>query len=146
MHRIHVNFYINAPVERVFDAMADHEHFFRGGAIRSARVVRQGEGERNGKGAVREIHASGLRFLEEITCFERPSRFDYQITECTIPVNHEGGQLHFIDRGAGTEIDWISDYEIPIPLVGKPMEEFFERVFVTEFTRLTLQAKAELEG
>lgn len=146
MHRIHVNFYIHASPERVFDVFADHEHFFRGGPVKSARVIRDGRNNLNGLGAIREIRAGGMRFLEEIVSFERPWLLGYRIIECTIPVNHNGGWIHFISRGAGTEIDWVSDFEIPILLAGKLLERFFERVFVSEFTRMALQAKQDIES
>ena len=55
MHEVRVHVHIEASVERVFDAVSDHESFLRSeGGVR-ARVVRAGEPERNGLGCPREV-------------------------------------------------------------------------------------------
>ena len=87
MAEIHVNMYIHAPRDAVFARVSDHERFLRGKGVKSCRVTRDGAGDRNGLGCLREIHTStGIKFVEEITHFEAPARYDYLIRECTAPI------------------------------------------------------------
>jgi hypothetical protein len=144
--RAEITFYIHATPERVFAALSDHEHFFRGKDIKLSRVVSPGTTETNGLGAIREIHNGGVRFLETITHFDRPRRFDYLITKCSVPLRHEGGRITFTPRGDGTEIHWISDFEVRLPVIGGAAGGLFRLLLVDELTRLLHQAKRELES
>ncbi|MDC0680092.1 SRPBCC family protein [Sorangium atrum] len=147
MEEVHVNVYIHAPVERVFDAVADHERFLRSGDGTHTKVVRPGLTEHNGLGALREVRVGKrIRYVEEITAFERPCSFDYQIVESTQPLRHQGSRLRFTPRGEGTEIDWTSRFDIPLPLVGKPLGSLARRMFIAAFTELLLAEKARLEA
>ncbi|XXX77227.1 SRPBCC family protein [Sorangium sp. So ce134] len=147
MEEVHVNVYIHAPVERVFDAVADHESFLRSADGTHTKVIRPGLTERNGLGALREVRAGKrIRYVEEITAFERPASFDYQILESTQPLRHHGSRLRFTARGDGTEVDWTSRFEIPVPLVGNPLGSLARRLFIAVFTDLLLAEKARLEA
>lgn len=146
MQEIHANVYIDAPIERVFDAISDHERFLSNVHVRTT-VTRAGTNHRNGLGALREVWAgTRIRYLEEITAFERPSRFDYLIRESTMPVRHHGAQLRFTARGEGTEVDWTSRVEVPVPVAGPWLERLLRPMFTAIFTELLLAAKARLEG
>ena len=140
-----ISFYIHQSPERTFAALADHEHFFRGGNIKLCKVVQPGTSERNGLGAVREVHNGGARFLEEVTHFDRPRRFDYLVTKCSLPLRHEGGKIEFTPRGEGTEIHWTSRFTVAIPLLGAAAGELFRLILVAEVTRMLHQTKRELE-
>ncbi|KYF68111.1 hypothetical protein BE11_15920 [Sorangium cellulosum] len=147
MEEVRVNVYIHAPVERVFDAVADHESFLRSGSSTHTKVIRPGLTERNGLGALREVRAGKrIRYVEEITAFERPSSFEYQILESTQPLRHHGSRLRFTPRGDGTEVDWTSRFEIPLPLVGRVLGPLSRQIFIAVFTELLLAEKARLEA
>ncbi|WP_437734346.1 SRPBCC family protein [Sorangium sp. So ce1335] len=147
MEEVHVNVYIHAPVDRVFDAVADHEGFLRAGSTTQTRVIRPGLTERNGLGAVREVRVGRrIRYVEEITAFERPSSFEYRILESTPSLRHVGSRLRFTPRGDGTEVDWTSRFEIPLPLVGSFLGPLSRRMFTAAFTELLLAEKARLEA
>src|SRR6266436_4482749 len=89
MHEVRVHVHIEAPVERVFDAVSDHESFLRSeGGVR-ARVVRAGEPERDGLGCLREVRVGRrVRYVEEITAWQRPLAFEYMIRETSLPLRH----------------------------------------------------------
>ncbi|AUX28016.1 MULTISPECIES: SRPBCC family protein [Sorangium] len=147
MAEVHVNVYIHAPVERVFDAVADHESFLRSGDGTHTKLIRPGLTERNGLGALREVRVGKrIRYVEEITAFERPSSFDYQILESTQPLQHHGSRLRFTSRGDGTEVDWTSRFDVPVPLVGDLLGSLARRLFTAAFTELLLAEKARLEA
>ncbi|WP_437570742.1 SRPBCC family protein [Sorangium sp. So ce542] len=147
MAEVHVNVYIHAPLERVFDAVADHESFLRSGDGTRTKLIRPGLTERNGLGALREVRVGKrIRYVEEITAFERPSSFDYHILESSQPLRHHGSRLRFTSRGDGTEVDWTSRFEVPLPLVGDLLGALARRLFTAAFTELLLAEKARLEA
>jgi uncharacterized protein YndB with AHSA1/START domain len=109
---------LDAPVEGLFDAMADHGRYDRFRAISSSELIREGDVDRNGVGAVRRLRWKFLRFDEEITAYERPSRLDYRIIDVNIPLHHDGGSLLFETTATGTLVKWTSTFQITVPLLG----------------------------
>jgi Polyketide cyclase / dehydrase and lipid transport len=106
MHEVRVHVQIESAVERVFDAVSDHESFLRSeGGVR-ARVVRAGEPERNGVGCLREVRVGRrVRYVEEIIAWECPWAFEYLIRETSLPLRHNGSRLTFTPQGSGTAVD-----------------------------------------
>jgi uncharacterized protein YndB with AHSA1/START domain len=145
MEPIQVKVFFEAPRERVFEAVSDHEHFFTGNRIESCRIIQPGREEKNGLGALREVKAGPVRYVEEITVFERPHRFAYQIRECSRPLRHEGSELEFVSRGQGTEVTWTARFEVPIFPFGPLLTWFMRQALTKEFERLLVQAKGKLE-
>ncbi|EYF03485.1 SRPBCC family protein [Chondromyces apiculatus] len=147
MDEVHVNVYIHAPVARVFEIVSDHESFMRAEDGTRTKLVRPGTAERNGLGALREVQVrSGIRGLEEITAFERPSSFAYRLRETTLPIRHHGGLLRFIPRGEGTQVDWSSRFEVTLPLVARPVEILTRQITKVAFSEMLFVAKARLEA
>ena len=118
MKTITVTRVIPAPIERVFDLLSDHANYKANFGVKESRLLKDGKPERNGLGAVRYIDAGILRFEEEITAWDRPRRFDYRITKCSAPLEHEGGSLRFEAIGGGTLVTWTSTMRMNVPLVG----------------------------
>jgi Polyketide cyclase / dehydrase and lipid transport len=145
MPQIHVNAYIHASPDDVFALVSDHVRFLEATGASRVTITRLGHDEPNGHGCLREVRGKGIRLLEEITAFERPARIDYQIVESTLPIQHRGGSMRFIARGDGTEVDWRSDFELGVPLIGGPAAEFARGLLADAFTQLLMAAKAELE-
>lgn len=146
MAEIRISAYIHAPREDVFAYVSDHERFLQGGAIKSCRVTKPGAGDRNGLGALREVLGRGIRFVEEVTHFEPPARYDYLIRECNLPIDHEGGSLRLIERGDGTEIEWVTRFTIPVPLLGKALAQISVLQLTDQFNKLLLRTKRDLEA
>ena len=146
MAEVRINAFINAKRDDAFDLISDHERFLSGGAIESCRVVTPGSGHKNGLGCFREVRTTtGVRFIEEITRFDGPERYDYVIRECTLPIAHDGGSVRLIDRSGGTEVDWVTRFLVPVPLLGGAMAQLASMILTTEFNRLVLEAKRMLE-
>jgi uncharacterized protein YndB with AHSA1/START domain len=138
---------IAAPIERVFDAVSDHEHFIRD-AVTRTRVIRPGSPDRNGLGCQRQVRAPLIRFVEEVTKWEPPFHYEYWIRESSLPILHHGGGLTLAARDGDTEIDWQTRFEIPIrglgPILGPPMAWVLGRVFkqLLAATKRRLEAPA----
>jgi uncharacterized protein YndB with AHSA1/START domain len=117
---------LDAPPEAVFEVLADHARYDRFDGVRRAELVTPGEYARNGLGAVRWVWLGPLRFEEEITAFEPPTRLDYLIREVrTLPFRHAGGSICLAGVDGGTEAVWTSSFEIPIPVVGALLDRMF---------------------
>lgn len=146
MHTVDFAFYIHARRDRVFDAVSDHETFFQGPDITYVKVTEPGTDEPRGQGALRVVHNNGARFHERITRFERPSRCDYKVEKCSIPLRHESGEVRFIERGEGTEIRWTSRFSVPVPIGAGLMEKIFGGALALELTRMLTAVKERLEN
>ena len=118
MKTITVTRTIDAPIEKVFDLLADHANYKTFPGVKDSRLVKEGKPDRNGLGAVRRIEAGGVVFDEEITAYERPRRFDYLITKCNVPLEHQGGSLRFEAVGNATKVTWTSAMRVKVPVVG----------------------------
>ncbi len=150
MQEIHVRMEFQAPIARVFEALSDHESFFRGPGITACKLTREGTSDRNGLGAVRQIDAMGNRFVEEVVRFERPWRFDYVVRSVTIgplpfPMRHELGWVELSEHGDRTRVDWRTRFGFGIPIVGGLLARLAGRGLGAAFTRLLGQARGELE-
>jgi uncharacterized protein YndB with AHSA1/START domain len=127
---------LDAPVEGVFEAMADHARYDRFRPIGSSELIKEGPTDRNGVGAVRRLKAWPLRFDEEITAYERPSRLDYLIIDVNGPVEHDGGSIRFEPTASGTHVLWTSTFRITIPLIGGLLGAVFAWGLKRSFTQM----------
>ena len=90
---------LDAPPEAVFEVVADHARYDRFDGVRRSELHRQGDPSPNGLGAVRWVWLGPLRFEEEITAFEPPTRMDYLIRDVRgLPFRHEGGSIRLDAR------------------------------------------------
>jgi hypothetical protein len=144
MEEIAIRLRFDAPRDRVCDVVADHETFLSNARTRTV-ITRSGEPERSGKGCLRTVHAQpGIRFVEEITEWERPASYQYLIRESSLPMRHHGGKLTFTEKDDGTVVDWTTRFEIPVPLLGKLLEKAAKRALTRAFEEFLQQAKARV--
>jgi hypothetical protein len=130
----------------VFARASDYIRFFRGGLMR-CRLVSPGEPAPNGVGAVREIRAGGLRFVERITHYEPEVRLDYRIIGGTLPIVHESGRGDFSERGpSATEVRWRSRFSLPVALLGPLLEWVVAILLEMELRRLFRQVERDLRA
>jgi uncharacterized protein YndB with AHSA1/START domain len=125
-----------APIGGVFELLTDHAGYTRFRGFSTAELVREGTDDRNGLGAVRRLGAYGLRFDEEITAFERPTRMDYLIRKVNLPLRHDGGTITLSPEGTGTRVLWRSTFTIPVPVVGRPFAAILAASLRRGFIRL----------
>jgi hypothetical protein len=98
--------------------------------------VREGTEERNGVGCLRRLATGGLRFDEEVTAFERPTRMDYLIRKVNLPVTHDGGSIRLTASGDGTHVDWTSTFTVTLAVVGQAMGAALAAALKRGFIRL----------
>lgn len=110
---------LGVPIDRVFDLITDHAGYSRFRGVQRAELLREGETERNGVGALRRAHSRPLWFEEEIVVFERPTRIDYVIRRTNAPMHHEGASMVLEESGSGTRVVWTTTLEMTTPVLGQ---------------------------
>ena len=123
MHEVCVTHDFSFPPEKVFAGICDHAVFLTNAQIH-CRLIRAGDTERNGCGAVREVRSGPFRFEEEITNFNSPHDFEYRIRTFRGPLNfkmpfhHEMGRIQLETIEQQTRVTWVSRFHFSIPLIG----------------------------
>jgi hypothetical protein len=146
MRNVRVKIHINAPIERVFAEVSDHERFLRADDGTATTLLRAGDTDRAGLGCMREVKVGRrARYVEEITAWQRPCYFEYTIREASLPIRHEVSRLSFTAAAGGTDVEWTSRFEIPIPIIGGFLGAKAEKLYSKAFTGLLIAAKARLE-
>ena len=134
MARIDLDKTLSAPIDDVFELLTDHAGYTRFRGFRTAELAREGAPDPNGVGALRVLAVWPLRFEEEITAFERPTRMDYLIRDVNIPLEHDGGSISLAEAGSGTRVLWRSTFTIRVPIIGGALAAvlavFIKRGFV----------------
>jgi uncharacterized protein YndB with AHSA1/START domain len=146
VRKVRLEMELGAPIEGVFEAMADHGRYDRFRPISASELIREGAADRNGVGAVRRLRGGLLRFDEEITAYEWPRRLDYLIVDVNVPLEHQGGSIRFEPTGSGTRVDWQSTFRITTPLVGGVLGAAFAVGLKRSFTRMLEDAARLAKG
>jgi hypothetical protein len=146
MPTVEVTRTIQAPREAVFDVLADHANYDRFRGIRGSELVRDGDPPPNGVGALRRILIGPLRFDEEITVYEPPSRLDYLIVGLNVPFDHDGGQIRLSEVDGATRVDWTSTFRVSTPVVGRVQELAWAPAVRRGFRRVLEDVELILRG
>jgi uncharacterized protein YndB with AHSA1/START domain len=143
MVEIHIEQTIAAPVEKVFDWMADPANLAAAPLALKAGWAKGSSGP--GAGAVRAVTGVGMSFREEITAYDRPHSYSYLIVRSFPPFDHEGGTLTFSPSGNGTRIDWLTNYTHPARAGGKLLEAVSSRLLRSSFLAIIAACAKTLE-
>jgi uncharacterized protein YndB with AHSA1/START domain len=109
---------VNAPIERVWTVLADHEGMSSWAPGLRASLTTDGTPERNGVGAVRRLDAPGPMpaIVEEITGFEPQRRLAYRAL-AGVPLKNYAGEVVLTAQGSGTRIDYTVSADQRLPVV-----------------------------
>jgi len=132
------------PPADVFRGVADQQRFFRGAGIKHCHIIRDGRGERDGLGAIRDVNASGMRFVEEITAFVPGAQIDYLVIESDLPMVHQGGSIRFRPSARGTSLTWESTFTLKIPVVGEFLARMLRIGLQRHVSRMLEQLREDL--
>ena len=146
METIDVRMHFQAPAEKVFDLLADHEGYVFIKEVSSSELLREGREHKNGVGAVRRVRLLGITFVEDIVGFDPPRRLEYRVRRCTLPIRHDIGRIDLTPVEGGTDLHWISRFELALPLAGRFLAPLLRRTMSRTFLSALDQAKARLEG
>ena len=143
MVEIHLERTIAAPVERVFDWLADPASL-----AAAPLVIRSGWAKGSpapGAGATREVWGTGMWFREDITAYDRPHSYSYLIVRSVPAFDHDGGTLTFTPAGDGTHVDWLTNYTHPRYAGGKALEKISRPLLRSSFLAILNRCAKELE-
>jgi len=107
---------VNAPIDRVFARMSDHEGMRAWPGVASAKLLTEGT-PKNGLGAVRRVVAGGLTLDEKVVAFTPPHGFDYTIIR-GLPVQHIG-RVRLRAIGGGVDVFWTIELSSRVPLLAQ---------------------------
>jgi len=131
MFKIKVERIVKKPINEVFEAISDHASYGSFKAVGTAKLVIEGDDERNGIGALRTIQTGPVKFWERITAFERPTHMQYKIEKAKpVKMKHDRGSIDLKDLGDGTtQVTWISEGRlvIPLPLIGRLLDRKMQK-------------------
>lgn len=144
MAELRVERTIAAPVEKVFDWLADPASLTAAPPVVAARWAKGSPGP--GKGAVRRVIGLGTWFAEEITAYDPPRSYSYLILRSFPPFEHEGGTLTFTARGDGTHVDWLTRFTHPAYAGGKLLEPVSTRLLRSSFSAVLAGCAKALES
>lgn len=108
----------NTPVEKLFDAFADHVSMGKIFGQKFTRVVDSKDpSDINGVGSVRKVHIPVFGFEETIRKSEKPNRLEYQISKGT-PLHHHYGTMVFKSLPNGkSAVDYTVELGSKLPIV-----------------------------
>lgn len=96
---------IQAPPQRVWALVADHEGMPDWLPVREVVRRRPGRPDPNGVGALRVVRLWGLAIEERITAFEPEKHFSYRVVEGA-PVRDHHGHVSLEPDECGTRVCW----------------------------------------
>lgn len=140
MFKIKVERIIKKPIDEVFEALSDHASYGSFKAVGVAKLVTEGDKERNGIGALRTIQTGPVKFWERITAFERPTHMQYKIEKARpVKMQHDKGVIDLKDLGDGTtRVTWVSEGRIvvPLPLIGRLLDRKMQKQGTVGFSSI----------
>lgn len=122
MPTVRVEETVDVAREALFAVLTDHEGYGRFPGIKRCELIRPGDRERNGLGALRRVHLGGPTVLdEEIVAYDPPDSFEYRIRRARpLRIRHELGRVELESLGANrTKVVWTSTFNFPLPILGK---------------------------
>ena len=122
MIQLGLEIHIDAPRDRVWEVLVDHENMPSWFPARE--VVRRcpGEPHPNGVGARRVVRISGLAIEEIVTAFKPPEHLEYSVTEGAPFLDHTADVILMRD-GEGTRVRWSVRLRPLVPGTGWLVKE-----------------------
>ncbi len=113
---------VSAPIDTVWEVLADHEGMHNWAPGIKAKVTSTGATDRNGVGAVRRIKGPlpMPAIVEEVTAFEPGRRLTYKAL-AGVPLRNYHGDVVLEAAGSGTAISYTVRADQRLPLVEKAL-------------------------
>lgn len=125
MQTVSVRRVVAAPIDAVFDWIADGNNWAKVPGMIYSRVRPADGPEPFGVGSIREFLSSGSKVTEVVTAFERPYLMGYRALSTIPPIRHEGGSVSFREVPGGTEVEWSTTFILKSPVLA----DFLTRLY-----------------
>ncbi|RAU92119.1 SRPBCC family protein [Mycolicibacter senuensis] len=135
---------IAAPVDEVFDWIADGTNWASVPGMFYSRVRPADGPEPHGVGSVREFASVGSKVTEVVTAFERPRFMAYEALASIPRIQHVGGSITFQEIPGGTEVFWTSTFQLKTPVLSNFLTRLFAPLVRTGMVSVTRTAERAL--
>lgn len=104
----------SAPIETVFDVLADARRWKEWTFVQRSDVERQGDPPPFGVGTIRRLGTGPGGSREEVVVYEPPRRYSYTMLS-GLPVRSYRADVELTSRAdGGTDISWSGGFERPV--------------------------------
>lgn len=107
----------NAPVEKVFSILTDHESFGRIIGTNIKRVVDSQGDNKNGVGSTRRISSPPIPAFEETVTKYEPNRLMEYFVSKGSPIKNHIGRMAFTEEDGKTNLYYTIDFDPKWPFV-----------------------------
>ncbi len=144
MQTVSMSRVVTAPIEEVFDWIADGANWASIPGMFYSRV-RPAEGpEPHGVGSVKEFASPGSKVSEVVTAFERPTFLGYRALSSIPPIDHDGGSITFREVPGGTEVVWTTTFRLRSPLLADGLTHLYAPLLRLGMLRVVQTAERAL--
>jgi uncharacterized protein YndB with AHSA1/START domain len=118
LHRIEIVKKFNAPVDRLFSYLSEHENLATIFAPAKIKRIRNGQDTRNGVGSARRLRILFMpSFVETVTAYKENELIEYRITQGS-PLKHHHGVMRFYAANNGSScLHYSIVFEGKFPLI-----------------------------
>jgi uncharacterized protein YndB with AHSA1/START domain len=127
---------VKAPVQHVWEVLADHEGMSEWAPGLKASLSKPGTTERNGVGAVRRLGVGlpGPVIVEEIVEFEPGKRLGYKALG-GVPLKNYHGEVSLHEVPGGTEISYSVIVDKRLPFGEQTVAKVISKTLLTALAR-----------
>jgi len=137
MYRIQIEEIVDLDIGMVFERLTDHANYDRFPGISHSELLRPGRPNPNGVGASRKIKAGPITFIEDIVGYDPPNLLEYRVIKSSpIRIDHKLGIVKLSKQRNRTKVNWVSEFEIPLPIIGRIVERIAGYTFAKAFSKL----------
>lgn len=135
LYTIKVEEVLDMPIGKAFEMLTDHESYYNYPGIKGSKLLKQGETDKNGVGAIREITLQQATLVEAIVAYEPNKLMEYRITKAKpFGMHHPLGRMEFSDHEGKTKIVWTSTFTFTMYLLGGMLAKYMGSKMAFGFT------------
>ena len=127
MTTLHNEITINAPIEKIWEALSSLENLDKfDPTVKKSTVLST---EKSGLGAKRKVDMlDGKNWFEEkVTVFKPNEALTYQLTDCSFPIKGLQHSYSFEKIGNQTKVKQVMQYTVKFGLLGKLLDAMMIR-------------------
>lgn len=127
MTTLHNEITINAPIEKIWEALSSIENLDKfDPTVKKSTVLST---EKSGLGAKRKVDMlDGKNWFEEkVTVFKTNEALAYQLTDCSFPMDSLMHSYSFEKIGNQTKVKQVMEYKVKFGILGKLLDSLMIR-------------------
>jgi ribosome-associated toxin RatA of RatAB toxin-antitoxin module len=127
MTTLHNEIVINAPIEKIWEALSNIEELDKyDPTVKKSTAISQ---TKSGIGATRKVDMKDGKnwFEEKVTVFKPNEALTYELTACSFPVHKLKHSYSFEEVGSQTKVKQVMEYQIKFGFFGKILDALMIR-------------------